>query len=149
MPPSFLYVMYETDLETRPLQQFIRSEASKNCIECFHLLKDMSVIEDCIQSKDMKLRFLFIDVFDASVVYNHKRVKNLLHGLAWFRNMRVFVTIKDYLVFSADLRYSKIKYVLTSEDGQFAFYDPEFPEIIYRDKSILVENVNDYYNYNA
>jgi hypothetical protein len=34
------------------------------------------------------------------------------------------------------------KYVLTYEDGQFAFYDPEFPEIIYRDNSILVDDVN-------
>lgn len=142
--PTNLYVLYENEFETRSLQRFIREKASQNDIECYDILSDAYTIKELIDKKDYKLRFLFIDVFETKDQYEPKLSKNLLHGLAWARNMRVFVTIKSWSVFGPSIRDSYVKYILTFESDQIGFCDPDDPEKIYRDIDLLFEKVNKY-----
>lgn len=137
-----LCILMEKDFEKRPIQKIIREHAKIMDVECYDILQDASIIEQFIESRDMNLRFLFVDVFEIKQQFQPEIVETLLHGMGWARNMRIFVTVKTISVFGPRIRYSKMKYIVSlDDDGKVYFYDPDKPDEILTDLYLLSEMV--------
>lgn len=127
MPPT-ICAIFESDKVNRPIQQKIRDLANDNDIWCFSIPSDLEVIQTFILSKDMKRKFIFMDINNFDDQYSPKVIKNLLHGLAWARNILMFTTIDTIEVFNPRLKYS-IAYIISGDKEYIEMINPDTKEI--------------------
>ena len=138
MPPTTCAVL-EKNRKYRPIQTNIRKWAFDNHIPCYDISNDLEIIQQFVESKDMKLRFLFIDVNVIEDQYTPELVKFLFHGLAWARNMLIFATVNSVDIFNPIIKYSRIKFIISQNGDDIHFYNPEYPEQVLDDMKYFLD----------
>lgn len=138
MPLTTTCAIIENDKDKRLIQKAIREFANENNIACFDIPKDIDLIQYFVSCKDMKKRYIFMDINNFDDQYNHKLVKNLLHGLAWVRNIIMFASVDSIHVFSPRMKYN-ISYIISQKDSTITLTDPENSNDSHSDLHVLLD----------
>lgn len=122
MPPCVCTIT-ETSGNGHPVLDAIQEMARENSVEVLWYLQDNASIEDIVNKKEVKQRFIFFQL--SKDVYYVPHMWHLMNGLAHRLNITMFPLLEDFDLLTPKMKCDSLKFIISDHLGPVVLFDPE------------------------